>query len=120
LQLALFVECLRCVEEGLATPDEIDAVVSSTFGFRLPVFGPFTIADMAGLDVYASILNSLEQRFGDRFAAGPMLASLVTTGALGVKSGRGFRQYSQEVTQESLEKRDTAYERLLQALHYDS
>jgi 3-hydroxybutyryl-CoA dehydrogenase len=118
LQLALFAECLRCVEEGLATPDEIDAVVSSTFGFRLPVFGPFTIADMAGLDVYASILDSLEQRFGGRFAAGPTLRALVTTGALGVKSGRGFRQYSQEVTQESLEKRDIAYERLLQALHY--
>jgi 3-hydroxybutyryl-CoA dehydrogenase len=120
LQLALFVECLRCVEEGLATPDEIDAVVSSTFGFRLPVFGPFAIADMAGLDVYASILDSLEQRFGDRFAAASTLRSLVETGALGLKSGRGFRQYSQEVVERSLERRDTAYKRLLQALRYDN
>jgi 3-hydroxybutyryl-CoA dehydrogenase len=120
LQLALFVECLRCVEEGLATPDEVDAVVSSTFGFRLPAFGPFTIADMAGLDVYASILGSLEQRFGSRFGAGPTFRSLVTTGALGVKSGRGFRQYIQEVTQESLERRDFVYKRLLDALQYDN
>ncbi len=120
LQLALFVECLRCVEEGLATPDEIDAVVSSTFGFRLPVFGPFAIADMAGLDVYASILDSLEQRFGSRFASAPTLRSLVAGGALGVKSGRGFRQYTEEVTQDSLERRDIAYKRLLQALHYDN
>ena len=56
-----FVECLRCVEEGLATPDDVDTVVSSTFGFRLPVFGPFAIVDMAGLDVYASILDLLEE-----------------------------------------------------------
>jgi 3-hydroxybutyryl-CoA dehydrogenase len=119
LQLALFAECLRCVEEGLATADEIDAVVSSTFGFRLPVFGPFAIADMAGLDVYASILDSLEQRFGDRFAAASTLRSLVATGALGVKSGRGFRQYSEEAAQQSLGKRDIAFKRLLRALHYD-
>jgi 3-hydroxybutyryl-CoA dehydrogenase len=120
LQLALFVECLRCVEEGLATPDEVDAVVSSTFGFRLPVFGPFAIADMAGLDVYASILDSLGQRFGDRFAAPPTLRSLVAKGALGVKSGQGFRRYSEEAVQGSLGRRDIAFNRLLQALHYDN
>ena len=120
LQLALFAECLRCVEEGLATPDEIDAVVSSTFGFRLPAFGPFAIADMAGLDVFASILESLGQRFGGRFAVGPTLRSLVAAGALGVKSGRGFREHGEAATQESLAKRDIAYKRLLQALDYDN
>jgi 3-hydroxybutyryl-CoA dehydrogenase len=118
LQLALFVECLRCVEEGLATPDEVDAIVSSTFGFRLPVFGPFAIADMAGLDVYASILDSLEQRFGERFAAASTLRSLVAAGALGVKARRGFRQYTEEAAQQSLRTRDIAFKRLLQALQY--
>ncbi|MGA3217892.1 MAG: 3-hydroxyacyl-CoA dehydrogenase family protein [Acidimicrobiales bacterium] len=119
LQLALFVECLRCVEEGLATPEEIDAVVSSTFGFRLPVFGPFGLADMAGLDVYASILDTLEQRFGDRFAGTSTLRSLVASGALGLKAGRGFRSYSEDVVQESLERRDIAYARLLRTLRYE-
>ena len=119
LQLALFVECLRCLEEGLATADEIDAVVSSTFGFRLPVFGPFMIADMAGLDVYASILDSLEERFGDRFAGALALRSLVATGAYGMKTGRGFRQYNEDASRESLERRDNAYKRLRQALGYD-
>lgn len=120
LQLALFVECLRCVEEGLATPDDIDVVVSSTFGFRLPAFGPFAIADMAGLDVYASILDSLEQRFGDRFAGASTLRSLVATGAYGVKTGHGFRQYSGNDARVSLDQRDLTYKRLLQALGYDN
>jgi 3-hydroxybutyryl-CoA dehydrogenase len=119
LQLALFVECLRCVEEGLASPEEIDAVVSSTFGFRLPVLGPFGLADMAGLDVYASILDTLEHRFGDRFAGASTLRSLVGAGALGLKTGRGFRPYSEEATRGSLERRDIAYARLLHALDYE-
>jgi len=50
IQNALFREAVRCAEEGLASPDEVDAIVRSTFGFRLPFFGPFQIADMAGLD----------------------------------------------------------------------
>jgi 3-hydroxybutyryl-CoA dehydrogenase len=119
LQLALFVECLRCVEEGLATPEDVDAVVSSTFGFRLPVFGPFAIADMAGLDVYASILHLLEERFGDRFSVAPTLRALVAEGAYGVKTGRGFRQYTSEVTEDWLNRRDSSYKRLLQTLGLD-
>jgi len=119
LQLALFVECLRCLEEGLATADEIDAVVSSTFGFRLPVFGPFMVADMAGLDVYASILDSLEKRFGERFAGASALRSLVATGAYGMKTGRGFRQYNEDTSQKTVERRDNAYKRLRHALGYD-
>ena len=118
LQLALFVECLRCVEEGLATPDDVDTVVSSTFGFRLPVFGPFAIADMAGLDVYASILDLLEENFGDRFGGASTLRSLVAKGAYGVKSGQGFRAHAEGATAESLDRRDEAYKRLGEALEF--
>ena len=48
IQSALFREALACVEDGLATPREVDEVCRSTFGFRMPFFGPFLIADMAG------------------------------------------------------------------------
>src|SRR3712207_9534340 len=69
IQMALFLEALRCVEDGLASPQDVDEVVRSCFGFRLPFFGPFQIADMAGLDVYASIFEVLEQGLGERFKA---------------------------------------------------
>jgi 3-hydroxybutyryl-CoA dehydrogenase len=52
IQLTLFREALACVEDGLASPAKVDEVVRNCFGFRLPFFGPFQIADMAGLDVY--------------------------------------------------------------------
>ena len=64
IQFALFREALVCVEAGLATPQEVDEVVRSSFGFRLPFYGPFRIADMAGLDVYASIFAELQEGLG--------------------------------------------------------
>jgi 3-hydroxybutyryl-CoA dehydrogenase len=96
IQTALFVEALRCVEEGLASPQEVDEVVRSCFGFRLPFFGPFQIADMAGLDVYASILEILERGLGERFKAPAALRELVERGHTGTKSGAGFLEYSDE------------------------
>ena len=55
----------RIVADGyIAGPEQVDEVVRSSFGFRLPFFGPFTIADMAGLDVYADIYETLERRLG--------------------------------------------------------
>ena len=69
IQFAMFREAARIVEEGLAEPEQVDEVVRSSFGFRLPFFGPFTIADMAGLDVYADIFDTLEAGLGQDFAA---------------------------------------------------
>ena len=64
IQFAMFKEAARIVEEGLASAEQVDEVVRSSFGFRLPFFGPFTIADMAGLDVYADIFDTLERGLG--------------------------------------------------------
>jgi 3-hydroxybutyryl-CoA dehydrogenase len=96
IQNALFLEALRCVEEGLASPQEVDEVVRSCFGFRLPFFGPFQIADMAGLDVYVSVLETLEEGLGERFETPGALHELVERGRTGTKSGAGFLEYSDE------------------------
>jgi 3-hydroxybutyryl-CoA dehydrogenase len=90
LQYALFQEATRMVEEGLATPRQIDQVVSNSFGFRLPFFGPFATADMAGLDVYVGSYASMEAAYGDRFATPRVLSEQVQAGNLGLKSGGGF------------------------------
>jgi 3-hydroxybutyryl-CoA dehydrogenase len=67
LQMALFSEAVRCVEEGVASAEEVDEVVRSCFGFRLPFFGPFQIATMAGLDIYRAVLEQHRAGLGDRF-----------------------------------------------------
>lgn len=51
------------LEENVATAAEIDALVSNSFGFRLALFGPFAIADMAGLDVYQGGFRIMPGRF---------------------------------------------------------
>lgn len=116
LQLALFLEALACVEEGIVSVQELDAVVRRTMGVRLPAFGPFAVADMAGLDVYHAILTVLREQYGERFTVPPRLTSLVTAGRLGVKSGAGFLEYDQQERRDLPLRRDTLYRRLLEAI----
>ena len=113
LQLALFREAERCVAEGLASPADIDTVVRSTFGFRLPAYGPFHIADMAGLQVYASIMETLHDAFGDRFDLPQSLRERNESGNLGLKSGAGYFEYSPAEQKRIVEERDATYRALL-------
>jgi 3-hydroxybutyryl-CoA dehydrogenase len=109
LQNALFLEAVRCVEEGLASPQEVDEVVRSCFGFRLPFFGPFQISDMAGLDVYENVLDVLKEGLGERFTAPESLRKLVEEGRTGTKSGAGFLEYTNEERERLLLERDRRY-----------
>ncbi|MGO1561165.1 MAG: 3-hydroxyacyl-CoA dehydrogenase family protein [Actinomycetaceae bacterium] len=112
LQFALYKEAVRLVEEGVATPSAIDDVVSTTFGFRLALFGPFAIGDMAGLDIYKASYDSLEAGYGERLAAPRSLAEHVADGELGLKSGSGFLDIPAERTAELIAYRNRAYQRL--------
>src|SRR5262249_34506654 len=87
LQMALLCEAVRCVEDRIATPEEIDEVVRSTFGFRLPFFGPFQIADMAGLDVYEAVMQEHRDHLGERFFIPEMLRERVERGQTGTFAG---------------------------------
>ncbi len=109
LQYALFSEAARLVEEGVASAESVDRIARTTFGFRLPFFGPFAIADIAGLDVYDFCYRSLGAEYPERFAAPGILTERVAEGALGVKSGRGFLATSPERTAELVAYRDRAY-----------
>lgn len=112
LQFALYREAVKVVEEGLATPAEIDLVVSSTFGFRLALFGPFAIGDMAGLDVYAAAYATLAASLGDRLDAPASLTRLVDEGHLGLKSGKGFLDIDEADVPQLLAYREKAYHAL--------
>ena len=116
IQNALFLEAVRCVEEGLASPQEVDEVVRSCFGFRLPFFGPFQVADMAGLDVYENVLDVLKGGLGDRFEAPESLRNLVEQGRTGTKSGSGFLQYTDQERERLLLERDRRYAALNELL----
>ncbi|MGN8050371.1 3-hydroxyacyl-CoA dehydrogenase family protein [Curtobacterium sp. 22159] len=109
LQYALFEEATKIADEGIASPDDIDTIVRTTFGFRLPFFGPFAIADMAGLDVYAFCFESLQTRWPERFATPPSLQQHVDAGELGTKSGAGYLDVPADRTPELVAYRNRAY-----------
>jgi 3-hydroxybutyryl-CoA dehydrogenase len=116
LQYALFHEATQLVDEGVASIEDIDAIVRSTFGFRMPFFGPFAIADMAGLDVYAFCYRSLQEGFPDRFPTPAILQERVDRGQLGTKSGGGFRAVDAGRTAELVAYRNRAYVKMAQLL----
>ncbi|HEX2037511.1 MAG TPA: 3-hydroxyacyl-CoA dehydrogenase family protein [Chloroflexota bacterium] len=116
LQQALFREALALVRDGIASPEAVDEVVRWSFGPRLAALGPFTVADFAGLDVYASLATNVWPTLSAEPAAAgppPELAARVDAGTLGVKSGAGFFQWPAERLQRALASRDAA---LVQAL----
>jgi 3-hydroxybutyryl-CoA dehydrogenase len=116
LQYVLLKEAINLVEEGVATADAIDTIVRTTFGYRLPFFGPFAIADMAGLDVYRACFSTFEQHYGERLKAPEMLTELVDAGRYGVKQGGGFVTEAGDQTA-LIAYRNKAYARLGQLLH---
>ena len=115
LQYALLKEAISIVDDGVATAEDVDIITRTTFGFRLPFFGPFAIADMAGLDVYRDCFKTFEDNFGARFATPEGLKKLVDEGHLGTKSGGGFVIPAGDTT-ELVAYRNTAYARMQQLL----
>ncbi|WP_432536764.1 3-hydroxyacyl-CoA dehydrogenase family protein [Kineococcus arenarius] len=112
LQYVLLKEAMTVVEEGVATPTDVDTIVSTTFGFRLPFFGPFAIADMAGLDVYAKGFKVLEDHFGERLSAPQNLLDLVAEGKYGTKTGSGFLELEPEKLAALIDYRNKAYQKM--------
>lgn len=87
LGVALGLEAIRMVEEGVASATDIDAAM--VLGYKHPV-GPLRLTDLVGLDVRLGIATYLEQQLGPRFSPPRLMWDMVERGDLGRKSGRGF------------------------------
>ncbi|MGR3590794.1 MAG: 3-hydroxyacyl-CoA dehydrogenase family protein [Limimaricola soesokkakensis] len=96
LQHALWREAVSLVERGICDAEAVDTVVKSCFGRRLAVLGPLENADLVGtdltLDIHENVLFDLESRQGPS----PYLQQLVKDGKLGMKSGEGFRKWTED------------------------
>jgi len=95
LQHALWREAISLVENDICDAEAVDTVIKSSFGRRLAVLGPLENADLVGtdltLDIHENVLSDLERSE----APSPYLAKLVADGRLGMKSGQGFRTWSE-------------------------
>lgn len=88
LGVALGMEAIRMVQDGVASPDDIDKAM--VLGYRHPV-GPLRLTDMVGLDVRMAIGSYLAVELGNpAFEPPQLMRDMVADGRLGKKSGRGF------------------------------
>lgn len=87
LGVAIALEAIRMVEEGVASAEDIDNAM--VLGYKHPT-GPLRTTDIVGLDVRLGIAEYLHATLGDRFAPPQLLRDLVRRGDVGRKSGRGF------------------------------
>ena len=90
LGLALGLEAIRILEDGVAPAADIDAAM--VLGYRHPV-GPLRLTDMVGLDVRLGVADYLAEKLGERFRAPQLLRDKVAAGELGRKVGRGFHDW---------------------------
>jgi len=91
LGVLLGLEAIRMVEDGVATPEDIDTAM--TLGYKHPV-GPLRLTDIVGLDVRLDIAEYLARELGPRFEPPELLRRMVAEGMLGRKSGRGFYDWT--------------------------
>jgi 3-hydroxybutyryl-CoA dehydrogenase len=83
-------EAFYMLEEGIATPEDIDKALK--LGLNHPM-GPFELGDLVGLDVRLNILEYLHRTLGDKYRPCPLLRQYVKAGRLGRKTGRGVYDY---------------------------
>jgi 3-hydroxybutyryl-CoA dehydrogenase len=90
--LPMINEAIEALFQGVAEVEAIDEMMKLGMGHPM---GPLRLADFIGLDVCLSVLEVLHQGFGkDKYAPCPLLRNLVAAGNLGVKTKRGFYDYS--------------------------
>jgi 3-hydroxybutyryl-CoA dehydrogenase len=112
LQHALWREAIALVENGVCAAEDVDTVVKSTLGLKLQVLGPLENADLVGADLTLAIHEYILPHIDSRPGPSPLLQELVERGDLGMKSGRGFRTWTEE---EAQTVRDRLFDHLLDA-----
>lgn len=117
IQFAVFREALKIVEDGIATVEDVDKAMKYGPGFRYPVLGPFETADLGGLDTFYYISSYLFNELSDAKEPTPILQGLMDNRTLGVKSGKGFYDYSDGKDKEAMRCRDKNFFKMLKHIH---
>ena len=90
------------LDEGVVTPEDLDAAVKASFGFRLACVGPMEAEDLIGLDTAYRVSNNVFKSLSNADRASSELGEKVERGELGVKAGKGWYDYADIPTEKYL------------------
>jgi 3-hydroxyacyl-CoA dehydrogenase len=107
---ALYREVQYLIDQGITTPEDLDTAVKGSFGFRLSCLGPMEAEDMIGLDTSATVSGRVFGGLSNATDASSTLKEKVANGELGIKSGKGWYDYTGKT---QIEIADDINERLL-------
>ena len=94
IQHALMREALSLVQEGIASPEDIDDAVRYSFGFRYAAVGPMTQKEISGWDGMANAAKEIYPSLSNITTLPPKVVQLMSEGKTGMKSGEGFRKWT--------------------------
>jgi 3-hydroxybutyryl-CoA dehydrogenase len=116
LQHALGREAVSLVQNGVASPEDVDAAVRTSIALRLIFSGPVEQRDLNGLDTYIGITKSLYPSLEDMKETPRMAVDLVAEGHLGLKTGKGFYDWAGQDVAEVAERKNRQVVSLLKFL----
>jgi 3-hydroxybutyryl-CoA dehydrogenase len=106
LQAALRIESHFLLDNGYATPEDIDVASKASYGLRIPILGLMKREDFAGLDTVQRNLNNKQYQPPEVRGSSKTLDRLIEQGRLGVKTGKGFYDYRGRKPEELMRERD--------------
>ena len=109
LQHALWREAMALVDEGVCTPEDVDALVKNSFALRLAALGPMENADLIGLELTADIHKVVFPTLSRATGPAKCLTDRIAAGQKGVASGAGFYQGWTEENVAELRRRLVAH-----------
>lgn len=109
IQAALMREALWLIEQGVASPEDVDATVRLSFGFRYAAAGPIVQKEHSGWDTTCAVAKIIYPDLCNADGPPPVLQRNIDEGRIGFKTGRGFFDWNDE----SIAKERARYERAL-------
>jgi 3-hydroxybutyryl-CoA dehydrogenase len=94
------------LDEGIVTPEDLDTAIKSSTGFRFACLGPMEVEDMIGLDIAMTVSGRVFKGLSNATEPSPILVEKVRKGELGIKSGKGWYDYSGKTRMEVLEEKN--------------
>lgn len=115
IQLAILRECLSMKEQGVGDIEDFDRCMKYALGFRYACLGPFEVVDHGGIDIFYHIAEYLYKDLNAQQEPTGLLKELFEAGNYGVKTGKGFYDYSGEKQAAAIAERNALYQKLSDA-----